>query len=208
MKCDLCSAQGAAQYAVEYGWVQLKVITHSSREKVAERTYRPIGVLSRNVCSKCARGCLRKYERWRRLGCWLGSSISVLLFLLTWWIQDQSWGPWGAWGFAWAIPVLLAFFGFLYWSFRSIVMLAFRPIDRDAALKEAIESDIWRSNVDRLREALHKLEPHFIFHPNWDRSSRNIHGQLGLWHYCESGGPIFEYFVRPRVPIPGTNWIQ
>lgn len=204
MKCDLCSAQDAAQYEVEYGWLR-KVVTHLSHEIVTETTYRPIGVLSRNVCSECASDCLRNYERWRRLGWWLGSIISVLLLLLTLWIQDRSWGAWGA--VCW-IPVFLVFNGFLYWSFWSIVTLAFRLIDRDAAFKEAIESDIWRSNVDQLREDLHKLEPHFIFHANWDRSSRNIHSQLGLWHYCESGGPIYKYFVKPRGPIPGTDWIH
>jgi len=200
MKCDLCPAQDAAQYEVEYGWLR-KVVTHLSHEKVSETTYRPIGVLSQSVCSKCARDCLRNYERWRRLGSWLGPIISVLLFQLLEWTARS-------WEGVWWILVFLVFIGFLYWSFWSIVTLTFRLFDRDAAFKEAIESDIWRSNVDRLREDLHKLEPHFIFHPNWDRSSRNIHSQLGLWHYCESGGPIYKYFVKPRVSNAGTDWIH
>lgn len=205
MKCDLCSAQDAAQYEVEYGWLR-EVVTHLSRKKVAERTYRPIGVLSRNVCAECASDCLRNYERWRRLGCWLGPIISVLLFLLVLWMERSLGGNLGITLF-W-IPAFLAFIGFLYWSFRSIVTLAFQLIDRDAAIKEAIESDIWRSNVDRLREDLHRLEPHFIFHPDWDRSSSNIHSQLGPWHYRESGGPIYRYFVKPRGSDPIEDWIH
>ena len=200
MKCDLCTARDAAQYDIEYGWLQ-KVESHLSHEKGTETTYRPIGLLSRKVCSDCASDCLRNDERWRRLGWWLGSIMSVLLFLLMLWVDG---GPL-------AIPFLLVWIGFLFWSFWSMVTLAFRLIDRDtadAALKLAIESDIWRTNVDQLREDLHELEPHFIFHPTWDRSKRNIHSQLGLWHYCESGGPKYKYFVKPSDPIPGTDWIH
>lgn len=199
MKCDLCSDQGATQYEVEYGWVR-EAVTHSSHEKVTETTYRPIGVLSRNVCLECASDCLRNYERWRRLGCWLGPIISISIFLVGYRSVDSE--------SLWGLLLFLVFIGFASWSFWSIVTFTYRLFDREGAFKESIESDIWRSNLDRLREDLHKLEPHFIFHPNWDRSSRNLHGQLGLWHYCDSGGAIYKYYVKPRGSNAVTDWIH
>ena len=121
------------------------------------------------------------------------------------WIDRSRSGPWDG---VWWVLVFLVFSGFLFWSFWSTVTLAFRLFDRDAAFKEAIESDIWRSNVDQLREDLHKLEPHFIFHPNWNRSSRNTYSQPGHWHYCEPGGPTYKYFVKPRVSYAAEDWIH
>jgi len=200
MKCDLCSNQDTARYEVEYGWVQ-EAVTHAANMKVTETEYRPIGVLSRNLCSACASERLRKFERWRRLGWWLGPIISVPLFLFGLWL-DRSWGS------GWSLLIFPVFIGFACWSIWSIVMLSMRLFDRDEAVQEAVNSDIWRSNRVRLREDLHKLEPHFIFHPNWDRSRRNIHSQLGLWHYCESGGPIYKYYVMPRDSNAVTDWIH
>ena len=198
MKCDLCSAQDATQYEVEYGWVR-EVVTHLSHEKVTETTYRPIGVLSRNVCSKCASDCLRNYERWRRLGCWLGPITAILLYL----VGSRSDFSESLWFFFLFLVLML----FACWSLWSIATLVYRLFDRDGSIKEAIDSDIWRSNRERLREDLHKLEPHFIFHPDWDRSGRNIHSQLGPWHYCQSGGPVYKYYVHPRDSSNVTDWI-
>lgn len=200
MKCDLCSAQDAARYEVEYGWHQ-KVETTLLQEKVVETTYRPIGVLSRNVCPECGSNYLRKHERWSRSGWWLGPIMSVLLVQLGMWISRSLRSA------LW-IPVFLLFMGFLYWSFWSLFMLITRLFDRDATVKEAIESDIWRSNVDRLREDLHKLDPHFMFQTDRDRSNKKTHSQLGHWHYCEPGGPTYKYFVKPLASNATTDWIH
>ena len=127
--------------------------------------------------------------------------MSVLLFLVGSWLIDSE--------SLWNLILFFVIIGFACWSFWSIVTLIMRVFDRDSAIQEAVESDIWRSNRDRLREDLHPLEPHFIFHPNWDRSSRNIHSQLGRWHYCPgSGGPIYNYYVKPRESVAVTDWIH
>jgi len=126
--------------------------------------------------------------------------MTVLLFQLMSWIS-RSLG-----GVSW-VPVFLLFMGFLFWSFWSLSTLTFRFFQRDSAIKEAIDGDIWRSSVDRLRDDLYELEPQRVFDPDRDHSIGSTLSELGHWHYSQDGGPTYEYFVKPRIPNASIDWI-
>ena len=191
MKCDFCSCENAVRYEVEYGWVQEQKL-YQTTQTVTETTYRPIGVLTRDVCTACGEESLKQREKWTRLGWWLGALISVPLGILTFWVES-------AFGEGWAMIPALPAFGFMLWWLWSILYLLFwRLWNREDAVKEAIHFRIWLSSVEKLREDLKQIEPHFVFHPNWDRSSRNIHSNLGPWHYASEGGYIYKYSVEAR----------